>query len=55
MADNKSKQGSEPAQQLPEGKRTTIGLYVTAKDAYEMWQADPDHVKLIDPLGALNC
>jgi hypothetical protein len=23
--------------QLPQGKRTTLGRYVTAKEAYEMW------------------
>ena len=34
--------------QLPEGKQTTLGLYVTAKEAYEMWQAAPDQVKIID-------
>jgi rhodanese-related sulfurtransferase len=33
---------------LPAGKRTSLGLYVTAKDAYERWRADPDHVKIID-------
>ncbi len=33
---------------LPEGKQTTLGLYVTAKEAYEMWQAAPDQVKIID-------
>jgi rhodanese-related sulfurtransferase len=34
--------------QLPEGKQTTLGLYVTAEEAYEMWQAAPDQVKIID-------
>ncbi len=33
---------------LPEGKRTALGLYVTAKEAYEKWQAEPDKVKIID-------
>ena len=33
---------------LPEGKQTTLGLYVTAKESYEMWQAAPDKVKIID-------
>jgi rhodanese-related sulfurtransferase len=42
--------GARPAggRQLPEGKQTTVGLYVTAREAYEMWQASPDQVKLID-------
>ena len=33
---------------LPKGKQTTLGLYVTAAQAYEMWQAAPDKVKIID-------
>jgi len=35
-------------QQLPKGKQTTLGLYVTAAQAYEMWKAAPDSVKVID-------
>jgi len=34
--------------QLPEGKQTTLGLYVTAAQAYEMWKATPDKVTVID-------
>jgi rhodanese-related sulfurtransferase len=34
--------------ELPEGKRTTLGLYVTAAQAYEKWKAAPDKVKVID-------
>jgi len=34
--------------QLPQGKQTTLGLYVTAKEAYDMWQAAPDRVNIID-------
>jgi rhodanese-related sulfurtransferase len=34
--------------QLPERKQTTLGLYVTAKEAYEMWQAAPKQVQIID-------
>ena len=37
-----------PDMQLPEGKQTTLGLYVTAAQAYEMWKAAPDKVKVID-------
>jgi rhodanese-related sulfurtransferase len=33
---------------LPKEKQTTLGLYVTAKEAYEKWQAEPDKVKIID-------
>lgn len=40
---------AQSAQQLPaEHKRTTLGLYVTAKEAYEKWKADPERVKVID-------
>ena len=34
--------------QLPKGKQTTLGLYVTAVQAYEKLKAAPDKVKLID-------
>jgi rhodanese-related sulfurtransferase len=34
--------------QLPTGKQTTLGLYVTAVEAYEKWKAAPDKVKVID-------
>src|SRR5271157_6571695 len=33
---------------LPEGKQTVLGLYLTAREAYEKWKADPDKVKVID-------
>lgn len=33
---------------VPDAKRTTLGLYLTAKEAYEKWKADPEHVKIID-------
>ena len=33
---------------LPKDKRTTLKLYVTSAEAYEMWRADPDNVKIID-------
>ena len=34
--------------ELPERKHTTLGLYVTAAQAYEMWKSTPDKVKVID-------
>ena len=34
--------------ELPKEKQTTLGLYVTAAQAYEKWQATPDTVKVID-------
>ena len=33
---------------LPKAKQTSLGLYVTAAQAYEMWKAAPDKVKVID-------
>ena len=34
--------------QFPKEKQTTLGLYVTAKEAYEKWKAEPDKMKIID-------
>jgi rhodanese-related sulfurtransferase len=39
---------TEPNAAIPKGKQTVLGLYVTAKEAYEKWKADPDNVKIID-------
>ncbi len=33
---------------IAEARQTTLGLYVTAKEAYDMWQADPEDVKILD-------
>ena len=33
---------------LPERKQTTLGLYVTSEEAYEMWQANPEKVTILD-------
>jgi rhodanese-related sulfurtransferase len=44
----KKKSASSSIHQVPEGKRTGLGLYVTAKEAYEMWKVDPEKVKIID-------
>ena len=38
----------EAIAELPKAKQTALGLYVTARQAYEMWQADPHKVKIID-------
>lgn len=56
FAVTRSSVGAEPqkpaatvaASQVPKGKQTTLGLYVTAAQAYEMWKAAPDKVKVID-------
>ena len=34
--------------ELPKEKQTTLGLYVTSMEAYEMWKANPDKVKILD-------
>ena len=39
---------TEPNANIPQGKQTVIGLYLTAKEAYEKWKAEPDKVKIID-------
>jgi rhodanese-related sulfurtransferase len=31
-----------------EEKLTSLGLYVTAQEAYEMWKADPERIKVLD-------
>jgi rhodanese-related sulfurtransferase len=33
---------------LPKGKQTVLGLYVTAREAYEQWKADPKKVVILD-------
>ena len=33
---------------LPVKKQTILGLYVTAKEAYEMWLADKNKIKILD-------
>jgi len=41
--------GKEAANKLPpKNKQTTLGLYVDATQAYEMWKVDPERVKIID-------
>lgn len=34
--------------ELPQGKQTSLGLYVTAAEAYNKWLAAPDKVKIFD-------
>ncbi len=33
---------------VPDSKRTTLGLYITASEAYARWKADPQSVTIID-------
>jgi rhodanese-related sulfurtransferase len=39
---------SESTPELPKAKQTVLGLYVSAREAYEQWKAAPDKVKIID-------
>ena len=34
--------------ELPKEKHTTLGLYLTAKEAYDKWKAEPEKVKIFD-------
>jgi rhodanese-related sulfurtransferase len=39
---------SQSTHQVLEEKVTSLGLYVTAQEAYEMWKADPERIKVLD-------
>ena len=39
---------AEPDPTIPTEKQTVLGLYVTAKEAYEKWRAEPEKVKILD-------
>jgi rhodanese-related sulfurtransferase len=34
--------------EIPETNRTNVGLYVTPREAYAMWKADPEKVHILD-------
>jgi len=38
----------KPPEGMPKGKETVLGLYVTSKEAYEMWKAAPEKVMILD-------
>lgn len=40
--------GQESMSELPKSKQTTLGLYVTSQEAYEMWKDKPEKVKILD-------
>ena len=42
------KSTSQPSHQVPEKKQTSLGLYVTAQEAYAMWKAEPKRVNILD-------
>lgn len=39
---------ADPSIELPQHKQTVLGLYLTAKQAYQKWKADPQQVKILD-------
>ena len=39
---------AEASRTIAKERQTSLGLYVTAKEAYDMWQADPEGVKILD-------
>jgi len=39
---------AQEEEKLPPSKQTKAGLYVTAKQAYEQWKADPKEIKILD-------
>jgi rhodanese-related sulfurtransferase len=47
MTDHK-KSDSLSSHEVPERKRTTLGHYVTAQEAYEMWKTRPEEVHILD-------
>ena len=40
--------GEVDKKELPSSKRTSLGLYLTAVDAFEQWKANPKSVRIID-------
>jgi rhodanese-related sulfurtransferase len=40
--------GGVDEESLPSSKRTSLGLYITAKNAYEKWRVDSTNIKIID-------
>jgi rhodanese-related sulfurtransferase len=38
----------EPKAELVKGKQTALGLYVTSKEAYANWKANPEKIKILD-------
>jgi rhodanese-related sulfurtransferase len=39
---------TDPKANFPKEKQTVLGLYVTAKEAYEKWKAEPEKVRIVD-------
>lgn len=45
---NEKTYSSQLIDEIPEEKKTILGLYVTAQEAYAMWKEDPKNIKIID-------
>jgi rhodanese-related sulfurtransferase len=45
---NQEKSTPQSSHQVPEKKQTSLGLYLTAQEAYEMWRSNPGQVKVLD-------
>jgi len=39
---------SRSGHEIPEAKQTSLGLYVSSAEAYEMWKTAPDRVNILD-------
>jgi len=39
---------THPTESIAKERQTALGLYVTAKEAYDLWQEDPEGVKVLD-------
>ena len=39
---------AQQQEELPKEKQTKLGLYVTSKEAYDMWKASPEKIKILD-------
>jgi rhodanese-related sulfurtransferase len=46
IAGNTSSQTNKP--ELVKEKQTTLGLYVTSREAYTIWKSNPENIKIID-------
>ncbi len=45
---DQEKSTNQSNRQVHPQKQTSLGLYLTAQEAYEMWKADPERVKVLD-------
>lgn len=44
----KHEKSASSSHQVPKRKRTSLGLYVTAEEAYKMWKTGPERVHILD-------